>query len=81
MGELVTRRASTASSATSCCFNMLLEAKVLIEQWRVHYNTAQSYSSLGYCPPAPEVIISMLLLPLTDPGSTGSIQYHSLVLH
>ena len=28
-------------------FNTLAEAKVLIEQWRVHYNTARPHSSLG----------------------------------
>ena len=38
-------------------FETLLEAKVLIEQWRVEYNTIRPHSSLGYCPPAPEAII------------------------
>ena len=32
----------------------LLEAKVLIERWRVEYNTVRPHSSLGYRPPAPE---------------------------
>ena len=32
----------------------LHEAKVLIERWRVHYNTMRPHSSLGYRPPAPE---------------------------
>ena len=31
-----------------------LEAKVLIEQWRKHYNHVRPHSSLGYEPPAPE---------------------------
>lgn len=31
-----------------------LEAKVLIERWRVEYNTIRPHSSLGYHPPAPE---------------------------
>ncbi len=62
-------------------FNTLAEAKVLIEQWRVHYNTARPHSSLGYRPPAPEVIVSMLPLPVTDPGPTGSTQHQSLMLH
>ena len=35
-------------------FDTLLEAKVLIERWRVHYNTVRPHSSLGYRPPAPE---------------------------
>ena len=37
-------------------FDTLLEAKVLIERWRRHYNTARPHSSLGYRPPAPESI-------------------------
>ena len=35
-------------------FDTLLEAKVLIERWRRHYNTARPHSSLDYRPPAPE---------------------------
>ena len=35
-------------------FDTLLEAKVLIERWRVEYNTVRPHSSLGYHPPAPE---------------------------
>jgi transposase InsO family protein len=31
----------------------LLEAKVLIERWRVDYNTVRPHSSLGYRPPVP----------------------------
>jgi transposase InsO family protein len=38
-------------------FETLLEAKVLIEQWRVEYNTIRPHSSLGYRPPAPEAIV------------------------
>jgi putative transposase len=37
-------------------FDTLLEAKVLIERWRVLYNTVRPHSSLGYRPPAPEAI-------------------------
>ena len=37
-------------------FNTLAEAKVLIEQWRRHYNTIHPHSSLRYRPPAPEVV-------------------------
>jgi transposase InsO family protein len=37
-------------------FDTLLEAKVLIERWRVRYNTVRPHSSLGYKPPAPEAI-------------------------
>ena len=35
-------------------FDTLLEAKVLIERWRRHYNTVRPHGSLGYRPPAPE---------------------------
>ncbi len=35
-------------------FDTLLEAQVLVEQWRRHYNTVRPHSSLGYRPPAPE---------------------------
>jgi len=47
-------------------FYDLREAKVLIEGWRHHYNTARPYSSLNYKPPAPEAILPaafMLLHP------------------
>jgi putative transposase len=37
-------------------FDTLLEAKVLIERWRVLYNTVRPHSSLRYRPPAPEAI-------------------------
>ena len=37
-------------------FYTLTEAKVLIEQWRKHYNTIRPHSALGYRPPAPEAI-------------------------
>jgi putative transposase len=38
-------------------FMTLFEAKVLIEEWRREYNHIRPHSSLGYRPPAPEVII------------------------
>jgi transposase InsO family protein len=34
----------------------LKEAQIVIERWRVHYNTIRPHSSLGYRPPAPETI-------------------------
>jgi len=37
-------------------FDTLLEAQVLIERWRVEYNTVRPHSSLGYRPPAPEAV-------------------------
>jgi putative transposase len=35
-------------------FETLYEAKVLIESWRLEYNSFRPHSSLGYKPPAPE---------------------------
>jgi hypothetical protein len=37
-------------------FNTLAEAKVLIEQWRRHYNTVRPHSSLHYRPPAEKTV-------------------------
>jgi len=42
-------------------FNTLVEAEVLIEGWRRHYNTVRPRSSLHYRPPTPETV-------LTHPG-------------
>jgi hypothetical protein len=61
-------------------FNTLAEAKVLIEQWRVHYNTTRPHSSLGYRPPAPEV--TMPRAPAaTGPGPAGSAQPAMATIH
>ena len=38
-------------------FTKLLEAKVLIEDWRQQYNQIRPHSCLGYRPPAPEAIM------------------------
>lgn len=38
-------------------FYTLREAKVLIEQWRQHYNTVRPHSALGYRPPAPQTVM------------------------
>jgi transposase InsO family protein len=38
-------------------FDTLREARILVERWRVHYNTVRPHSSLGYRPPvAPAAI-------------------------
>ena len=50
-------------------FDTLLEAKVLIERWRRHYNTIRPHSSLGYRPPAPEAIHPLRFLPATPTES------------
>ncbi len=47
-------------------FFTLKEAQVLVEQWRVHYNTVRPHSSLGYRPPAPQTLqqhLSALAMP------------------
>ena len=41
-------------------FYSLKEAKVLIEQWRQHYNTVRPHSSLGYRPPAPQTVAPLM---------------------
>lgn len=38
-------------------FNNLMEAQIVIERWRKHYNTIRPHSSLGYRPPAPVTIL------------------------
>ena len=35
-------------------FDTILEAQIVIEQWRVWYNTKRPHSSLHYLPPAPD---------------------------
>lgn len=37
-------------------FNTLKEAEILIERWRMHYNTKRPHSSLDYTAPAPETM-------------------------
>ena len=38
-------------------FYTVQEAEVLIEQWRIAYNTIRPHSALGYQPPAPRAVI------------------------
>ena len=38
-------------------FDTLLEAKVLIERWRVHYNQVRPHSALNGRPPTPETLL------------------------
>ena len=38
-------------------FYTLAAARIIIERWRVHYNTKRPHTSLGYRSPAPEVIM------------------------
>lgn len=53
-------------------FTTLLEAKVLIENWRKGYNQIRPCSSLGYRPPAPEVILGKN--PLIEKLTLGMVQ-------
>jgi len=62
-------------------FNTLREAQVLIERWRLHYNTARPHSSLGYRPPAPEVVTPGAPAPPAGPGPAGSAQSRAVTIH
>ena len=58
-------------------FYTLAEAKIVIEQWRKYYNTVRPHSSLGYRPPAPEVIswpASPDSLPVARPAITPVVE-------
>ena len=48
-------------------FYSLKEAQIMIETWRRHYNTKRPHSSLGYRPPAPEVVLGP-----ASPASSGA---------
>jgi transposase InsO family protein len=48
-------------------FYSLKEAKVVIAQWRNHYNTIRPHSALGYRPPAPQAS-NPFLTPLEQSG-------------
>ena len=50
-------------------FYTLKEAKILIEQWRIHYNTIRPHSSLNHRPPAPQTTkpkLSAYMQPIPD---------------
>ena len=38
-------------------FYTLKEAQVLIERWRIHYNTVRPHSAIGYRPPTPQTVL------------------------
>ena len=42
-------------------FTTLIEAKILIEQWRMDYNHIRPHSSLDYRPPVPEAVMVKIL--------------------
>ena len=47
-------------------FYTLKEAQIVIEQWRIHYNTRRPHSALGYRPPTPEIIVPMDQRPIMN---------------
>ena len=49
-------------------FHSLREAEVVIESWRRHYNTVRPHASLGFRPPAPEVVLPALAWPAAPTG-------------
>ena len=55
-------------------FYSLREAQVVIEKWRIHYNTKRPHSSLGYRPPVP------LTIAPKPPPSRRSLK-HAIVSH
>ena len=46
-------RSARHSDLTGEIFYSLKEAQIVIEKWRVEYNTRGPHSALGYRPPAP----------------------------
>lgn len=54
-------------------FYTLKEASVMIERWRAHYNSIRPHSSLGYLPPAPEVVIWSAELSGSAPSARPAI--------
>ena len=42
-------------------FDTILEAKVLTEMWRKHYNNIRPHSSLNFSPPVSEVVLPQLI--------------------
>ena len=56
-------------------FYTLKEAKIIIEGWRRHYNTVRPHSSLGYVPPAPEVVPWPAAQPRPAPPATPAVAF------
>ncbi|TFG60397.1 MAG: transposase, partial [Deltaproteobacteria bacterium] len=59
-------------------FYTLKEARILIGQWRRHYNGVRPHSSLGYRPPAPETIA---FPGMELPSSWSSLETSGGLLH
>jgi len=56
-------------------FYSMNELRVLVERWRVHYNTVRPHSSLGYRPPAPEAWLTKSM----GCGEVGSVKRFPLL--
>ena len=54
-------------------FTTLLEAHVVIEQWRREYNTIRPHSALGYRPPAPETLRPLIPQVATLPAHSADL--------
>ena len=57
-------------------FYSLREAEIIIESWRRHYNAIRPHASLGYRPPAREVVVPTYAAwpaALTRPGSPAKL--------
>ena len=42
-------------------FDTVLEARVLLTDWKREYNAVRPHSALGYRPPAPEAVVPLPL--------------------
>jgi transposase InsO family protein len=73
-------------------FYSIKELRVLVERWRVYYNTIRPHSSLGYKPPAPEAwlieasraygkVESQLRFPLFHTPDGGGLNSFPAALH
>jgi putative transposase len=54
-------------------FYTLQEAKVIIENWRRHYNTNRPHFALGYRPPAPEAFMPARPAPQSGPAAPHAL--------
>ena len=59
-------------------FYSLREAQIVIESWRVHYNTVRPHASLGYRPPAPEVFVPAMAAWPIRPAAMAMAQQPTL---
>ena len=60
-------------------FYSFAEARVLIEAWRLHYNTVRPHSAPGYRPPAPEAIAPNWMPAPRLPSGSAALRLPSAV--